>query len=196
MNKTIKSRKGATLSELVIVLAVLVIASGMVVTFSSMMHGAQGVSNERHEALQDVVTAETLIEGFIENNTREGYFVEWDVSKESMDTISFYDYSDSNNPSANFVKLSNMGAFVMTGKDVIFFEHIKSIDFKVVCENFDENEGKNEKWFFADEGVISKIRYKSNHYDILYYCTITYEVADTEYTYTFCVNPYVGEGVK
>ena len=66
MNKTIKSRKGATLSELVIVLAVLVIASGMVVTFSSMMHGAQGVSNERHEALQDVVTAEALIEGFIE----------------------------------------------------------------------------------------------------------------------------------
>lgn len=193
MKNTIKSRKGVTLTELVVVLAVVVIAAGMVVTFSSMMHGAQGISNERYEALQDVRTAEALIEGFILNNTEEGNFVEWDVSKSSDDAIRFYNYSDQNNPAQKFVMLRN-NAFVMTDKEVVFFEHIKSIDFKVVCEKYDESE-KGYQWFFngLDE---TKIHYKSNYYDILYYCTITYEVADTPYTYTFCVNPYVGEGVN
>ena len=71
MTQKLKSRKGATLAELMIVLAVLVIAAGMVVSFSSMMHGAQGISNARHEALQDVRVAESLIEGFIENNANK-----------------------------------------------------------------------------------------------------------------------------
>ena len=193
MNKTIKSRKGATLSELVIVLAVLVIASGMVVTFSSMMHGAQGVSNERHEALQDVVTAEALIEGFIENNTREGYFVEGKITDESLPALSFYNGVDSK---VAYIQMWANGAFVMSNNEnpVMTFEHIKSITFEVVAGNYNDQQDK-EEWFLSSADN-TKIYYKSNHYDILYYCTIVYEVADTEYTYTFCVNPYVGEEVS
>lgn len=32
--------------------------------------------------------------------------------------------------------------------------------------------------------------------DILYYCTITYDIGGTEFDYTFCVNPYAGENIK
>ena len=194
MKNILKSRKGATLSELVIVLAVLVIASGMVVTFSSMMHGAQGVSNERHEALQDVVTAETLIEGFIENNTREGYYVKWIDSADGnniMSNLCFYNTMNGSAPSdegSKYIQLYSNGAFVMTGKEVIFFEHIKSIAFEVVA-------AKEAAGTVTPDPNLH-VFYSNNTVDILYYCTITYEVADTEYTYTFCVNPYVGEEVN
>ena len=206
MKNTIKSRKGVTLTELVVVLAVVVIAAGMVVTFSSMMHGAQGISNERYEALQDVRTAEALIEGFILNNTQEGYYLEWIeveniengiVSYPSELSLNFCksnddDFSTTEDNDRRFVRLSNMGAFVMTGKEVIFFEHITSITFDMECltpgADFYSTQTEKEK-------IITT--YHPNTCDILYYCTITYKVADTTtYTYTFCVNPYVGEGVN
>lgn len=158
MKNTIKSRKGVTLTELVVVLAVVVIAAGMVVTFSSMMHGAQGISNERYEALQDVRTAEALIEGFIENNADKTPIIPEETTV-GGNKLYFED---------KCVFLANGGAFVMTDREVIFFEHVTRIDFSI----------------------------ESTSFDTLYYCTITYEVAKTPYTYTFCVNPYVGEGVN
>ena len=195
MKNTIKSRKGVTLTELVVVLAVVVIAAGMVVTFSSMMHGAQGISNERYEALQDVRTAEALIEGFILNNTEEGCYVEGSINGK-FNTLTFHTFDGSIDPenlvspNPKFVKLFN-GAFVMTGNEVIFFEHIKSIEFNIACQN-EPNDGE----CFLSSSYPGSIFYESTICDILYYCTITYEVAKTPYTYTFCVNPYVGEGVN
>lgn len=161
MRNKLKSRKGATLAELVIVLAVVVIAAGMVVSFSSMMHGAQGISNARHEALQDVRVAEALIESFIENNANKGITVE-------NDKLSYTE--DENTYSAYFTN-ANGGTLIITSKDddipVMFLETLDSITF--------DKTGTN---------------------DTLYYCTITYSVADAphSYTYTFCVNPYAGEG--
>lgn len=161
MNKN-TNKKGFTIVELVIVLAVLVIASGMVVTFSSMMHGAQSVSNARYEALQDVRTAESLIEGFIENNADKGLFILDDGSKLS------YKEGVGEDEKVYSVFFTNAKAFVMAGNEVLFLESIDSIEFKIY------------------EGTT----------DTLYYCTITYSVADAphSYTYTFCVNPYAGEG--
>lgn len=210
MKNTIKSRKGVTLTELVVVLAVVVIAAGMVVTFSSMMHGAQGISNERYEALQDVRTAEALIEGFILNNTEEGYYVKWEQVKEengeiivpSTDRLDFYMATDSATISKGdnryvFLK-GNKGnnIFVMTDKDVMFFEHITSIEFWVECGKLDIYVNNNSKTIVEDPDSNNPIFYSPASADILYYCTITYEVAGTPYTYTFCVNPYVGEGVN
>lgn len=213
MKNTIKSRKGVTLTELVVVLAVVVIAAGMVVTFSSMMHGAQGISNERYEALQDVRTAEALIEGFILNNTEEGYYVKWEQVKQvidedtviitvpSMSSLDFYkseinDPNIANSEDHKFVSLANSGAFVMTGKEVIFFEHITSIKFDVVCGKLDVYVDNNNRTIVVNPDSSNPIFYSPAVADILYYCTITYEVAKTPYTYTFCVNPYVGEGVN
>lgn len=158
MNKKIEKKKGFTLVELVIVLAVLVIAAGMAITFSTMMHGAQSVSNARYEALQDVRTAESLIEGFIENNA--GHLTVVDNYSIAGDKLY---YMDGSNECALF--FTNAKAFVVAGNEVLFLESLESINFDVATANG----------------------------DTLYYCSIEYSVAETTYTYTFCVNPYVGE---
>lgn len=164
MKNAIKSRKGATLIELLIVLAVLVIAAGMVVTFTSMMHGAQGISNARHEALQDVIVAESLIEGFIENNSSETLKIQENASGAKGDAL--YVGNDFATKTGG-VFLSYAGAFVVSGNEVLFLESLDSITFE-------------------EHGTADKI----------YYCTIKYNVAGTPCIYTFCVNPYVGEGVN
>ncbi len=62
------NRRGFTLAELTIVLAVLVIVSAMVVSFTAMVSNSRQLSTARLEALGDVRVAETLIENFIEGN--------------------------------------------------------------------------------------------------------------------------------
>lgn len=158
MNKKIEKKKGFTLVELVIVLAVLVIAAGMAITFSTMMHGAQSVSNARYEALQDVRTAESLIEGFIENNAGK-LVTSPNGSSLRGNKLCL------NNDENTAVFLANGVALVISGNEVLFLESLESINFDVATANG----------------------------DTLYYCTIEYSVAETTYTYTFCVNPYVGE---
>ena len=59
------NRRGFTLAELTIVLAVLVIVSAMVVSFTAMVSNSRQLSTARLEALGDVRVAETLIENFI-----------------------------------------------------------------------------------------------------------------------------------
>lgn len=166
MNKRNNSRKGATLAELIIVLAVLVIAATMVVSFSSMMHGAQGISNERFEAMQDVTAAESIIEGFIENITFNST-----GKLETKNKISFGE---------KFVMFNNGFIVAYYGEDsqvAMELEHINSITFKVLTPNGE----------IAENGDILTTN------DVLYYCTINYSVDKTNYTYTFCVNPYTGE---
>ena len=155
-----KNKKGYTLVELVIVLAVLAIAATMAVSFSTMIHSAQSISRARHEALQEVKVAEALIEGFIERNAKELLATETTsaVAGEKL-------FVENENNTAVF--LNNAGAFYVDGNGVIFFEYIESIKFEIISEG--------------------------NPADELYYCTIEYSVAESQHTYTFCVNPYVGE---
>ena len=167
MRNKLKSRKGATLAELVIVLAVVVIAAGMVVSFSSMMHGAQGISNARHEALQDVRVAEALIESFIENNADKV-----EIEKGGAGSKGDILYS--------FIKLGSDG----DGNALIY-----------VIQGEGENSDIKPVISLKSAKSISFVEEKGTN-DTLYYCTITYSVADAphSYTYTFCVNPYAGEG--
>ena len=169
-----KNKKGFTLVELVIVLAVLVIASGMVVTFSSMMHGAQSVSNARHEALQDVKVAESLIEGFIENNADK---VQIETGGAGSRGDILYTEAD-NGDKESFIKLGSDG----DGNALIY-----------VISGEGENPDYSPVISLKSASSITFEKIGAN--DTLYYCTITYNVADAPhpYTYTFCVNPYAGE---
>ncbi len=177
MKNKYNKRKGATLAELIIVLAVLVIASTMVVSFSSMMHGAQGISNERFEAMQDVTAAESIIEGFIESNVVESTNVYIDenglltfAKNDAKVNLGFY-------KNINYIMIS-----YFSGEQIkMEFENIDSISFTLVSP------GKTVVDY--DDGCIV-----TTTNDILYYCTINYFVDKTNYTYTFCVNPYAGEG--
>lgn len=177
MNNKNTNRKGFTLVELVIVLAVVVIAAGMVVTFSTMMHGAQGVSNARYEALQDVKVAESLIESFIENNA--GKVKIQDGGAGQRGDVLYVGESFEKKTSFVFLSRDGEGSaliYVASTQDdnktkpLISLQSINSVEFETVE--------------FTKNGTT----------DTLYYCTITYDVADTPFTYTFCVNPYEGEG--
>ena len=177
MNKKIEKKKGFTLVELVIVLAVLVIAAGMAITFSTMMHGAQSVSNARYEALQNVRTAESLIEGFIENNAGNATEVTFEnntfLFKNDDNVIAKFNFFNSNVVKILMITVGNDNPVQMQ------VEHIENISFEVVNANGDVCTNEGDKI-----GITT---------DTLYYCTIEYSVAETTYTYTFCVNPYVGE---
>ena len=63
-----RNRRGFTLTELVIVLAVLAIVSTMVISFTAMVTNSRQLSSARLDALGDVRVAETVIESFIEKN--------------------------------------------------------------------------------------------------------------------------------
>ena len=129
MNKKGKSRKGATLVELVIVLAVLAIAAGMVVSFSSMMHGAQVISNARYEAVQEIRIAESLIENYIISNANSDAN---NMPTKEGDELSFG--SDDN-------KVKFHGGVLIINNDSeetnMEFEKIKSISFETVKKNDD-----------------------------------------------------------
>lgn len=175
MNKRNNSRKGATLAELIIVLAVLVIAATMVVSFSSMMHGAQGISNERFEAMQDVTAAESIIEGFIESNSGTNTFA-YVTKTGNNEKLNIYNNGETK--SAFFIN----GFISVADLDkAMQFEHIESVAFELEAE------------FVSEINNPDGSKYMQYSGDIIYYCTINYSVDKTNYTYTFCVNPYAGE---
>lgn len=168
MKITNKGRKGATLAELMIVIAVLAIAATMVTSFSSMLHGAQGISNARYQAMQDVKVAESLIEGFIENNHTTATIGEYKDNRLAFEAT----WNNDKYESGKFVWFTR-GLLVINngeGSSTLELESLDSIGFSVVTDD--------------------------NNRDTLYYCTITYLINDQPYTYTFCVNPYVGENIS
>ena len=66
-----KGKRGFTLTELVVVIAVLAIISTMVVSFSVMVNGSQRLAKAKVEALGDIRLAESVIEGFIVDKANE-----------------------------------------------------------------------------------------------------------------------------
>lgn len=157
-----KKRRGATVAELMVVIAVLAIAATMVVSFSAMTSGTTKLANAKLEALNEIRLAESAIEGFIESNANENREIsrlsDEMLSVDGVGTVKFLN---------GFLSISyNEG----TGKDnvVIQLESVTSITFDI-------------------HGSGS---------DVIYYCHIGYNVGETGFTYTFCVNPYVGEQIS
>ena len=85
MNKN--NKRGFTLAELTVVLAVLVIVSAMVVSFTVMVTNSRQLSSARLDALSDVRVAETLIEGFIEGNAHKIEISETELTVKEEEVI-------------------------------------------------------------------------------------------------------------
>lgn len=156
-------RRGATITELLVVIAVIAIAAGMVATFSTMVSANRELSQARLDALQDIKLAETVIENFIEDNANEInllYTTHEDETK-ICKKISI--------PSGDNLEFSNgtLNINSNTNPLTINLETVTGITFKE----------------HSVEGNSDKI----------YYCTITYDIGGTPFDYTFCVNPYAGE---
>ena len=163
--KTKNLRRGATLTELMVVIAVIAIVVVMVVSFSAMVSGGREMAQAKLDALQDIRLAETIIESFIEDNAnnpdkvivvdQEVLSAKYKENEEKVDTVKL---------NGNFLTVVYDPD---EGKSSIVLELQSVTGIK-----------------FADHGTDDKI----------YYCTITYNVGGTNNeSYTFCVNPYAGE---
>ena len=67
MEKKNRTKRGFTLAELSVVLAVLMVASALVATFTVMARRSQSQSAAKGELLADIGLAESLIEGFLQS---------------------------------------------------------------------------------------------------------------------------------
>ena len=148
-------KRGFTLAELSVVLAVIAIVSTVVISFTAMVTQRSRISKAQLDALHDIELIEALVEAHIESGKYEPK-----TDDENLGTV-YMSEEDG-------VKKVNVG------DSKIAVETVISVD---VTPYPDEN---------AD--------------DILYICTIKYHIPyekeNNTHTYTFCVNPYVGETVN
>lgn len=166
MKRIINSRRGATLTELVVVLAVIVIASAMVVSFSSLIGGKSTISKAKLEAMQDVRIAESTIEGFIEGHTN----INFETNK-----LSSYTNVVDGEPQI---------------EDSIYFSRGKLVYEKAEGENTEiELENVNSITFDSLPGNDGDVIYFCT-------VTYEDPGHDDPAKYTFCVNPYAGETIN
>ena len=149
-------KRGFTVAELCIVLAVISIVSTVVISFTAMVTQRSKISRAQLSALQDIELIETLVEAHIES-----------VSNTSDNQVTvFWNIDDK--------KLT-------VGNNTYTFESVEEISFSTLTENTKKTENTETAT------------------DILYICKVTYQIPyekNTTHTYTFCVNPYVGETVN
>ena len=83
--KFISNKKGMSLAEIVVVLAVVAIVSTIVVSFSVLVHQKTAISNSKVDAVADIRVVENIIDGWIYRQVVLGHniSVEGDVVKSS-----------------------------------------------------------------------------------------------------------------
>ena len=149
MKRITNRRKGFTLAELAVVLAVLAIVITMVASFDALMHQRRKVSQAKLDAMNDIKLAEALIENWFETN--------------EIQTINLTTATNTNE------------------KELSFSDHIlRAGDAKVTLEKV--------------TNITFKFKFESDG-DKIYFCTIEYTLPgkDAPETYTFCVDPSIGE---
>ena len=161
------NRRGFTLVEMTVVMAVLAIVLAMVTSFTAMVTGSRELSAARLEALQDIRVAETIIESFIEGNKITTIFKEYDKIVPSENALEAGEKKLTFDPRSKTLALD--------GGATLTLERVDSITFVNYGDNAEDiNDGENA--------------------GNMYYCTIHYTVGDHEYDYTFCVYSYAGNG--
>ena len=163
MKKQVSFKKGITLTEICVVLAVVAVVSVMVISFSSLVAGSSGSSKQNLNITEEIILVENLTKN-------------WLNSSATNDTIT---------------KTEN-GLLKEGTNCELQFEN-KTFTYKL---------GENKQSHKLD--YIKNIEFsrvlKKNSNDALYFCKITYLAPKSgnkkiEKTYTFCVNPFVGEVV-
>lgn len=154
----INKRRGATLAEMCIVMAVISIVSMSVVSFITMTSGRSAASIGRLEAIDDLELVETVVDKWFAKTTQPIKIDKGMVKVGDLAAIRV----DNKTLSVDFQE---------TGMEDYPLERVKALFF--TCEESDTKD------------------------DVLYFCTVTYYLKneDEEQTYTFCINPRVGETI-
>ena len=167
-------RKGMTLAEIVVVLAVVAIVSTIVVSFSIMVDTKTRVSTAKADAVTDIRVVENLVDGWVYRQTlKNGEFVISEDGNISC-TVEGVVYDLSFDTEAGYL----LGELpVDEGEKLsVYTKCIESISFEMFHKN--TTDGSNK--------------------DVLIMCTVNYYLLDNagiKYltTYVFCVNEYAGD---
>ena len=163
-------RKGATLAEICIVMAVVAIVSLSVTSFATMASGRGTAAATKLDAMGDLEIVEAVVESWIleaAKDTESGITINEDKAKIT---------ATKNDPNSS-------GSIMFSG-------HTLNVTFP----------GESDAVLYQLKSIVGlKFEAVSNGLANLYYCTVTYEyrngIVTKEQTYTFCVYPRVGETV-
>lgn len=216
MRRLVNRKKGATLAELCVVLAVITIISVVVVSFSVMVHQRVNISTDKLKAMEDITIVEHFIEGWVETMMQDrpddtlndivffatetvddGLFSykrliamrTTDAEGATWDNYKlFYRHEDDVEGTSETVLLNKLTAQTLDPDvtNAIVLETVTDISFAVK--------------YYHEGSMIDGMAGGHTPTDWILFCTITYEVdmaddTDGTMTYTFCINPYVGNTV-
>lgn len=154
-------KKGITLSEICIVLAVVSVVSLVVVSFAAMAIGRGATGTDKLKVMQDIELLEAMVDNWFAKVYNNGTDVAIDAGKTSLNDGTLY-WKNGN----LYIKLAD--------------EKYRSYSFETVTNlTFEKMSQGNDEIFF---------------------CTVTYayrrgQNTPVEETYTFCINPRVGESI-
>ena len=156
----IHKRKGATMAEICIIMAVISIVSMSVVSFITMTSGRSAASIGRLEAIDDLELVETVVDKWFAQTTQP-ITIDKDKGMVLVGEL----------PAIRIENRVLYVDFQGAGMEDYPLERVKALFF--TCEESDTKD------------------------DVLYFCTVTYYLKneDEEQTYTFCINPRVGETI-
>lgn len=183
MNMSGKRRKGTTLAELCVVLAVIAIVSALVVSFSVLMGQRVALSTTRLNAMNDMESVDAFVEGWLGRMklldaelSLEVNEITDDITGETTKSTKLKAVKDGREYRLFFAENAFMligdlpGGTTMTYTPTV----VTGVKFKQVEKVFDET-------------------------DKLFFCSLTYNLpgvgggAGEQHTDTFCVNPRVGD---
>lgn len=171
-----KSRRGVTLAEIMVALAVVAIMIVMVVSFTLLISERTGASADNLDAQQERVVLKSSVEAWLSAVTKENAT----LSLKAADPATLV--TDSAVPGLTITRSGNK--VVTDGGLTLSFSYGtlkgKLPDGKTVTVHTETVESVH--FYLAEKSAGGETEY-------LLYCAIT----DGLGTYTFCVNPHVGE---
>lgn len=171
------NRKGVTLAEICIVLAVVAIVSLSVASFATMAGGRGTSAATKLDAMGDLEIVEAIVESWILE------------AANNPECVINVEILDEQKPEKNN-KLFSTDKQTSAVKDQLW------LDGKTLTASFS---GEDPVLFVLKSITGLKFEAEQARDDgtVLYYCTVTYQyrngIVTKEQTYTFCVYPRVGE---
>ena len=171
MNKNNKLLRGATIAELIIVLAVLTIVSAIVISFVTMSNESVRQSEQKVDALNDIAVVENMVDSWLSSQMK---YLPPDYSEKNPTKKELY------------FQISFSGGAT---NQLSFDKHERKL-YSLL---------ENSEVIYQTETItnIETLIKKNSNNELLAICYITYKLelsdgAISESTYSFVVYPYVG----
>lgn len=185
-------KKGITLTEICVALAVLSIVSLVVVSFAAMVTGRSATGTDKLKFMQDIELLETVVDDWFEAVYNAGERVSV-VDDAPMSA----DPTESTEPTEP-TDLPVIHTWLeMAGNKSIKLQY----DSQNLVVVFPAEGGEPVSRTFQFE-VITDVQFavEKSETDALFFCTVSYvhrqgQNKEVEKTYTFCINPRVGEAL-